>query len=375
MTTFAAASKSFGFELARRLAGAGSGNVLISPLSAQLALAMAGVGARGPTQRAILDALGLNGMDGGQAAAQAAELSALVTSGACGKVELANSLWARPGLRLDPGYVQTIAASFRGQARTLDFSSPSAPDTINGWVADATHGTIRSIVRGQIPAGVLLYLLNATYFHGDWQTPFDAGATRPGSFHLTAGAPVQVPLMTRTGRFDYGEGPGFQAVALPYAGTSLRMLVVLPADGQGAPALDSYLDTGRFDAVTAAVRGGRQGTLRLPRFRIDEDAQLRPALSAMGMGQAFGSGADFSGILPGCTHDCSISEVHQKTHIDVDEAGTTAAAVTQVAISLTARRDVEPPFQMVVDRPFLVAIQDTRSGALLFLGAIADPAG
>lgn len=374
MTTFAAASKSFGFQLARRLTGDRATNVFISPLSAQLALAMAGVGARGPTERAILDTLGLNGVDAGEAAAQAAELSALLTSGSCGTVELANSLWARRGWQLDPGYLQTIASSFQGQAHTLDFGSPGAPDTINRWVADATHGKVSSIVPGRLPADALIYLLNATYFHGDWQTPFEPQATRPGPFHNSVGQAVQVALMTRTGRFDYGEGEGFQVIALPYAGTSLRMVVALPGEDQASAGLVSYLDAGRFDAMLAAVRSGRQGTLSLPRFHIDEDAQLRPALSTMGMDPAFEPGADFSGILRDCGQACQISEVRQKTHLDVDESGTTAAAVTQVAVSLAAvRADVHPPFRMVVDRPFLVAIQDTRSGALLFLGAIVNP--
>lgn len=375
MSQLAPASQAFGLELARRLTAGDRGNVFISPVSAQLALAMAAVGGGGPTQAAMLSTLRLGGSNPDELSRQAAADVERLTSGGCGAVEIVNSLWARQGIDLDPGYVARIEQGFSGQARTLDFSSPQAAPTINGWVADATHGKIPSIVGGHIPADVILYLINATYFHGDWAKAFDPAATQTRPFQRASGGGVQAPLMARSDRFTYGEGPDYQAIALPYRDSTLRMLVVLPRDVLRPDQFAIYLDEARFAEIAGSLVPGRQGDLRLPRFKLDGDYQLRPALEQMGMGPAFAPGADFSGISPACgSGRCAISEVQQKTHLEVDEKGTTAAAVTKTAIARSlAVLPEQLPFEMVVDRPFLAAIQDTATGALLFLGVISDP--
>jgi serpin B len=214
----AAASQSFGLGLARQLAAQPADNVFISPVSAQLALAMAAEGARGDTQRAMLDALGLHQLTADQVARQARLLIDRLTAGGCATVEIANSVWARPWLSLDAGYVRTVKSQFHGQTGTLDGDSPSA---INDWAARATHGKITSILE-RIPPEVLLYVVNATYFHGNWQTAFDPHSTREAPFHRAAGGDVHVPLMDHSGQFRYGEGPGYQAEAPPACWSSCR---------------------------------------------------------------------------------------------------------------------------------------------------------
>jgi serine protease inhibitor len=237
-------------------------------------------------------------------------------------------------------------------------------------VSSRTHGRVPSIL-DRVPADVLLYLVNATYFHAAWQSAFDAARTRPGSFHRAAGGDVAVPLMDRTGDFGYGAGADYQAVELPYAGGAVRMVVVLPAERLAVAGFAPYLAPARFEQITSGL-GSASGEVRLPRFGLDVTASLLEPLSALGMAPAFRSGADFSGIAPSCLRTCSISDVTQRARLDVDERETTAAAATRAGVAVSARVAGEP-FQMVVDRPFLIAIQHVPTGTLLFAGVVGDP--
>jgi serine protease inhibitor len=146
---------------------------------------------------------------------------------------------------------------------------------------------------------------------------------------------------------------------------------ILPSTPMAPSDFAQYLDPWRFQQVVGALQPGLSGELRIPRFSLDFTASLLEPLRALGMGPALEPGADFSGIAPSCERDCFISDVTQKSRLEVDEKGTTAAAATRVAIALSRR--VGAPFRMVVDRPFLAAIQDAETGTLLFLGVIADP--
>jgi serine protease inhibitor len=290
-----------------------------------------------------------------------------VSSTGCATIEIANGLWARHGLTLDPGFVHTVQSSFGGEAAALDSSSPKA---INDWVSRRTHGMVPSIV-DSIPPDDLLELVNATYFHGDWQSPFETASTQPAPFHRALRSDVTVPLMDNAGVYPYGTGPGYQAVALPYAGGAERMVVVLPTATLPTADFAPYLDAARFEKITAGL-AGMSGNLQLPRFGLDVSASLLDPLQALGMGTAFRGGADFSGITASCARACVITQVTQRARLQVDEQGTTAAAATRVGVGLAAEV-VKHSFQMVVDRPFLVAIQDVPTGALLFAGVVGDP--
>ena len=114
----------------------------------------------------------------------------------------------------------------------------------------------------------------------------------------------------------------------------------------------------------------RKGALELPRFKLENEYNLKAVLSAMGMPLAFTARADFSGISQ---ESLQISWVKQKTYVEVNEQGTEAAAVTGIGMRALAVRAQPPPFRMVVDRPFFVAIRERETGLILFLGAIFDP--
>ena len=213
----------------------------------------------------------------------------------------------------------------------------------------------------------LLVLVNGTYFHGDWLSPFQAGETQPAPFHRATGGDVGVPLMHRSGHFVYGEGPDYQAVMLPYRG-EVALLVVLPRAPRAPADFAPYLDAHRFGEI-AADQNGATGELWLPRFELDVQASLVEPLTALGMGPAFLPGADFSGVAPSCEKECRISTVVQRARLQMDELGTTAATATAVVMARAAYRPPRPPFQMIVDRPFRIAIQHVPTGTLLFAGS------
>jgi len=218
-----------------------------------------------------------------------------------------------------------------------------------------------------------LILTNAIWFKGDWQDEFPKAATRPEPFRLAGGGSRPVPLMRRLGDYRHLDGGSFQALELPYKGGALSMLVLLPKEVGGLPALEARLTPAELTGWTEALmaRAPQEVNVALPKFTMETRYLLNPELQALGMRTAFSSQADFSGI----TGDRSlvIDQVIHQTFVAVDEVGTEAAAATAIATTEASSRP--PPVEFRADRPFLFLIRDNRSGALHFLGRLAAPSG
>jgi len=367
--TLAAIQNAFGFSLFDTLvAGHAQSNVFLSPASVALALDMAYDGARGSTRQAMARTLGLQGMSQAEVRQRAAALlTTWQTAPGSEGLTVANSLWARAGIPFRPQFLQDTRRFYGARVSSLDFRSPSAPATINAWVSCATNGKIASIVNS-IPPSMVMYLLNAVYFHGDWAAPFNAAATRPQPFTRADGSQATVPLMQNSGHFPYYRAANFEAITLPYHAARFSMTVLLPSKGVTLASLGRRLTAAQWQSWTSHSQT-RYGSLALPRFSLANDVQLNAPLRSLGMGQALDTHADFSGI---CRQRCRISSVRHKTYLNVDENGTTAAGVTSIGVGITAVQT--PQFHMVVDRPFLVSIQDSTTGSVLFFGAVNTPA-
>jgi serine protease inhibitor len=376
----------FGFGMLRELALASpDGNVFISPTSVALALGMAYAGAAGATRDAMAATLGLQGMTQEEADTSFAELlTALRSSDPKVRVDIANSMWARKGIKFSEEYVQAVRDRFAAEAKELDFSSAAAPGAINAWVKAKTGGKIPAIVETIDPDDVL-FLVNAVYFKGKWANAFDKKLTEEGDFFLGAGHATKVMMMSRQAKFDYLEDPQLQAVRLPYGDGQLAMYVFLPRR-PGIEESGSMPDYGIvFQEFLGRLNSGewsmwldrfesREGKVVLPRFRLEYGQKLNEVLRSLGMAEAFEPGmADFSAMFaePG-SKSAYISEVRHKTFAEVNEEGTEAAAATSVGVTLTAM-PAEEPFRMVVDRAFCCVIADRKTGAVLFAGAIRDP--
>lgn len=370
-SSLAASQNQFAFKLFTALAEQAPGqNVFISPTSVALALALAANGARGATWRAFTQALGRSG-DIAQLNRDGADmLRALTQADPQVELAIASSLWARQGLALDPDFVRRCASSYDAEVANLDFADPRAADTINRWVAQHTRHKIDRIV-DQVGGDARLFLINAIYFKGHWSRPFEPRLTSAGSFTPPSGVARPHQLMTQRGGFRYADLPEFQAVSLPYGAGRLAMDIFLPAPRASLAALCRSLDEANWRRWQAQF-GDTEGLLQLPRFRLSYEAKLNEPLQSLGLAVAFGSGADFGGI---CSppEPLYVDEVRHKTFVEVNEAGTEAAAVTSIGMQ-RATFMPKKTFRMVVDRPFLCAIRDTRTGTILFLGAITDPA-
>ena len=235
-----------------------------------------------------------------------------------------------------------------------------------------TEGKIQKII-DRINDGDVLFLINAIYFKGQWQFPFNKQATKPDVFRLAGGAQKQVQLMSQSGSYFYYKGKGFQAVALPY-GTEYRvsMYVFLPDELIGLDQFQKDLTAENWDAWMKSF-GVRPGDVKLPRFKVEWESKLNDTLKALGMAEAFDPRrANFSLMLtPNSGNQIYLSEARHKSWCEVNEEGTVAAAATSITGTMTS---VQPEkFFMKVDRPFFFAIRDNPTGVVLFMGSVTNP--
>jgi serine protease inhibitor len=364
------ASNTFAFGLLREVnATRARENVFISPLSASMALGMTLNGTNGETQGEMRGALGFETQSLDDINASYRSLITLLR-GLDRRVEfsLANAIWYREsfGPQVSQSFLETTRTFFDARVAALDFGAPSAVSTINDWVKQSTNGKIAEIVK-EIPANVVMYLMNAIYFKGAWRERFDPAKTRAEPFRLTSGELVDVPMMSRSMPVKVGTRAGAQIAELPYGGGAYVMTIVLPAAGASVDDVVAQLSSGTWSQVVDDLHDA-ETVVSLPKFKLEWEGQLNDELQRLGIVKAFGD-ADFTGLSPSAGRSLRISEVKQKTFVDVNEEGTTAAAVTSVAIVDSA------PIPFKVDRPFLFAIRERISGTILFLGKIVDPRG
>jgi len=368
--SLAASYNEFGFKLLTQVRQDAPGkNVFLSPLGLSLALSMAADGAGGETLREMQSVLQLRP---GLRASELNRANQALTAGLAkldGKIQLkiANSIWTAEDLGIKNEYVSALQSFYQAEAASVNFKDPATANRINGWVSDHTAGKITRMVDPPLDQNRVI-LLDAIYFKGDWASPFDKSLTRDAPFTLGNGRSVTHPRMTRSGEMSYCENDAFQAVCLRYTGNAVSFYLFLPKGG-----LDGFLPqlTMRNWRRWQMDFGSRKGTLEMPRFKLENEYNLKPPLQALGMVRPFDRlRAEFGGISD---ERLFIDWIKQKTYVDVNEQGTEAAAVTGMGFRALVIRREEPPFRMVVDRPFFLAIQDAQSGTFLFLGAILDP--
>ncbi|HEX2210570.1 MAG TPA: serpin family protein [Longimicrobium sp.] len=363
----------FGLGLFRQLADARPNeNVVVSPLSAGLALSMLANGAQGETLAGIRRTLVTDAEIGALNATNQGLAQALRT----GDVELAiaNSLWARQGVPFLPAFLERNRRFYDAEVTSLDLSTPQAAERINRWASEKTNGRITQMVRPPLDPDLVLYLMNAVYFKGRWADEFQASQTRPMPFHAPGGT-VQRPMMQRTGSYGYLRADGFQALRLPYRGDRFAMYVLLPDAGASVAALRGRLTPDAWAGWMRGLGAPREVRVVMPRYRVNVESQLNEPLQALGMADAFSpSRANFGAMLPAeylARQNAYVSEAKQKVFIEVNEEGTEAAAVTGIGVRTTSMP--AQPLSFVVDRPFILAIRDDQTGALLFIGQVNDP--
>jgi serpin B len=367
-----AANNEFGFNLFNQLGRQDANrNVFFSPLSVTTALAMTYNGAAGETGQAMARTLQLGGMSLAEINQSSAELLKSL-KGSDPKIELtiANSIWARQGVKFKEDFLARNRQFFDAEVASLNFSDPPSVARINGWVNANTKGKIPKII-DRISAQQVMFLINAVYFKGLWQQKFEKTLTRNQTFHLLGGRQKPVPMMSQSGSYRYLRGDRFQAVSLPYGKGGVSLYLFLPDQDSSLNDFLKSLSYQQWEQWISSFRN-TPGDVKLPRFKLDYERTLNDALKALGMEVAFAAGrADFSGMS--ARRDLFISEVKHKAVVEVNEEGTEAAAATSVGISVTSVRPTPQRFTFIADRPFLMAIRDEQTGAILFMGAVVEP--
>lgn len=365
------ANTDFGFKLFAELCGEDlPKNVVISPLSLATVLSMTYNGAAGETKQAMAETLEFAGLSLQEINDNSAHLIRDLNAQDAVEVALANSVWIRQGVRFGERFLRTNEQYYQATARELDFDAREAVDIINAWVGENTKGRIDEILDEPIHKLTTMFLINAAYFMGEWAKKFDESHTRDGAFTLLDGTRKTVPMMWRGAEYDYLRTDEVQAIRLPYTGGRLSMYVILPSATDGLDAVCRSMGADRWEALLGRLSAAEVG-LSLPRFRVAYEAELREALSVLGMVVAFDPNrADFANMVP-TPRQIWIEEVKHKTFVEVTEKGTEAAA-TSVVEMMEGEEELGPE-QMTVDHPFLCAIRDDETGSLLFLGAITDP--
>ena len=347
-------------------------NIFISPLSISIALAMTLNGASGETELAMANTLQLQGLDtesintgytGLRQALQVADPKVILT--------IANALWARQDVPFKQDFLQRNTEYFGAEVSTLNFTVPNTLTTINQWVNTNTNGKITKIL-DEINPDMVLFLINAIYFKGTWQTEFDPAHTRDGTFQPGTDREKQVPMMTRTGDYPYYENheEKFQAISLPYGNGRMSMYIFLPSPESDLSTFLNGLDTENWEHWISQFNE-QEVFLSMPKFKLEYEKTLNNPLQALGMGIAFAPGAaDFSRMadLEALGKNLYIGEVLHKAVVEVNEEGTEAAAVTSVGIRATSA----PP-AFIANRPFFFAIRDNETKTVLFMGTVVEP--
>lgn len=382
LTAAAKSANAFGVDVFHSVADGRDDDVMVSPTSLATVLAMLMPGAQGQTVAEMSKTLHSSLPPVQFANALGALNEATLQRALTDKAELQqyDSTWTQKGYELQPSYLKALSSAFDTGMHEVDFAGApeSARQTINKAVQDQTNGLIKDLFpAGAISPDTRLALTDALYFKAKWASEFSKSATTDVPFHLLNGSTAAVPMMSQSDKFGYSEGDGWQYIDLPYAKGHLAMGVVLPATGT----FDAFRKGLTADklasmASTADTASDTEVDLQLPKFTFDTSLGLKDALAALGMTALFDPNtADLSGI-PAKPEKLWVSTVVQKTHVAVDEEGTTAAAASGVGVVAgAAPGHLSQTVVMHVDRPFLFLIRDTVSGQVLFLGQVTDPRG
>jgi len=349
-------------------------NLFISPLSISMALAMVLNGAEGETHNQIKETLGLSGLSEDEINQNFLSLmNYLMSVDSKVAVKIANSVWYDEQLEVKQEFLSRLQESFNARGEALNFSDPASVNVINSWVSENTNGRIETII-DEISDEMVMFLINALYFKGDWLRQFDAEDTRDADFYLEDGSKTTVDMMNQSGDFATYFSEDVQMIELPYGDSLYSMSVLMPTDFE-KPIDDFVEESVNPENVSQWREGlrssGREVMVSLPKFELEYELSYNDILRSMGMMLPFSeSEADFSEIAEPAGQNLFISEVKHKTFVAVDEEGTEAAAATSVGIGVTSM----PP-ALEVNRPFVFIIHERTSGVNLFMGKVKNPNG
>lgn len=359
-----------GFETLSGLDKNEDGNLFISPISIWTALNMTYHGAGGETKEEMAEVLGIENIDS-DALLSANHDLLMNQAGDNQELELylANAVWFREDMEIESAYQEMLETSYLAQVEPL-----TTEDAINDWVAEQTNDRIDNMI-DEISPNLILFLLNAVYFQGDWTYPFDESLTEEQEFHLADGSSIETPTMVLyEEELNYSENDDVQVVSLPYEEEeTIQMQIFLPNEDSSFTDFQEDFSLEKWQEWTDDMEK-QTGTVFLPSFTLEYESILNDLFIDLGMEQAFDPNyANFSNMFTSIEDKGAyIDEIYHKTFIDVNEEGTEAAGATSVSIEETAAI-IQDTFQIDINRPFLFTITNTEENIILFMGSMEQP--
>jgi serpin B len=366
----------FAIDLYKKLCSK-PGNIFISPYSASAALAMTCAGARGDTEKQMIETLRFSVEPKSIQPAFESLRSILDKLKGKGGVSLnvANSLWPQKGYDIYPEYKDLLKTYYAASIISLDYKSQlgEAIKRINEWVEERTQGRIKDIITPDaINPNTKMVLTNAIYFKGYWEQGFDPDLTEKSNFFISSDNSIETQMMKHTGMFKYADIESLQILEMPYAGNELSMIVALPKATYGIDQLEKELSSEKL-SIWKAKMVSTKVLADFPKFEMSSSFDLSDELVSMGMIDAFNSrNANFNGIAVGNNDPLYLSSVIHKAFIEVNEQGTQASAATSImAPDGISFNDAQiPTFR--ADHPFIFIIQENQTGSVLFIGRVSE---
>ncbi len=344
--------------------------MFFSPLSLSLALSMTACGADGETAEQMTHVLGFDEYSTEDVASYYKKMvEGLKTIDNKTTFESANSIWIDKKLNVKKSFLATAGEYYAAEARNVSFADPSTLTDINKWCSDNTHGKIEKMLDSISPDCVMA-LINAIYFSGRWGIDFD-DKTSKENFKTISGKKVKLDMMSASHKMSYSSVDGWTMAVIPYGNGAFSMSVILPPEGTP---FKKAAEAFTFDIWNSLIQHGNSSNVNLtmPEFKFEYDVKdLKAALTGLGMTDAFTGAADFSKMADIVAGDVLyISDVKQKTFIEVNRKGTEAAASTVVEMEYTSslRPHEVKDVDFIVDRPFFFLIREATSNSILFIG-------
>ncbi len=349
-------------------------NVFISPLSISMALTMTYNGAKDNTKAEMNKVLGYEGITDDKINNSYRILhSYLENIDENIKLNVSNSIWIREGQNINKEFININKDIFGAKVDNLDFSKSSSVDKINNWIEKSTNNMIKDMLKGPIDGDVIMYLINAIYFKGQWQEPFDTNNNIIGEFTNSEGEKSEIDFMRKVAADDktfYGEKNDFKAIKMPYDNGKVSMYAVLPKEGLNIDNFINNLDMNKWNSIKKSIGKEQEAVnVSFPKFEMQYGTkELKGPLVALGMKDIFSDRANLSGIR----ENIYVSSVLHQGKIEVNEKGSEAAAATIVEVRETAMPIIDAPKAFIADRPFVFIIEDEESGTILFMGKLEE---
>jgi len=337
-----------------------SSNYFISPFSLNLALAVANEGAVSTTRKEMDELLCVKDIED---RAEGFQKLYKERSG----LYLANSVWISNGIRINKTYKQTIEDKYHSMVFNFDKRNiPAASLEMNRWVSNKTYQNITEL--SGLSPNSMLNILNAVYFVGEWETPFNKKNTAQRFFYGINGVTMAADFMKAQDFYQYYEDADVQSLVLDYK-ENYSMIVMLPKERYGISRLEEKMNSEYLNEVLN-LGSSKDVIVSLPKFKIETEMHPKLEIMKMGYGTMFSDRADFSGISQ--VDKLKIDRITHKTFIEIDEVKTEAVAVSRVEMirigSVVSMTEPQPPVVSTANHPFVFFIVDNRTRAIIFIG-------